>query len=83
PRPADYKSAALPAELHQRLLIFLLATNIYYHIGRDLSSVFLKKFRCFILYAYFPVIFSAWKKRRSGFSKKPTPCIACCGGVLR
>ena len=32
PRPADYKSAALPAELHQHLLTFLSATYIVYHV---------------------------------------------------
>ena len=48
PRPADYKSAALPTELHQ-LIAFCrsLTTSILYHKLLYLSSVFLKNFKVF------------------------------------
>ena len=48
PRPADYKSAALPTELHQHLIRYSvsvsLTTSILYHTNPDLSSTFSKKF---------------------------------------
>ena len=42
PRPADYKSAALPTELHQRFNAYII-----YHIYLILSSVFLNFFKIF------------------------------------
>ncbi len=48
PRPADYKSAALPTELHQRFIRYSLSvsltTSILYHTKPRLSSTFSKKF---------------------------------------
>ncbi len=51
PRPADYKSAALPTELHQQLPLCFIScrhhsrptTFILYHRFFDLSRVFSKK----------------------------------------
>ena len=40
PRPADYKSAALPTELHRHRCFF--ATVLYYHNRAGMSSLFLK-----------------------------------------
>ena len=41
PRPADYKSAALPTELHQLVNLFLVNRRvILYHIENRLSRVF-------------------------------------------
>ena len=34
PRPADYKSAALPAELHQHIRLNSRTQDVYYHIPR-------------------------------------------------
>ena len=47
PRPADYKSAALPTELHQRL-----NARILYHTKTLLSTLFAKKFQLFLIYFY-------------------------------
>ncbi len=55
PRPADYKSAALPTELHQRLNFVLSfkhsvqATIKVYHLFRVLSSTF---FRIYISFTF-------------------------------
>ena len=51
PRPADYKSAALPTELHQLELSFVLliqATITVYHLSRILSSTFFRIYRMLI-----------------------------------
>ena len=51
PRPADYKSAALPTELHQLELSFVLliqATITVYHLSRILSSAFFMIYRMLI-----------------------------------
>ena len=51
PRPADYKSAALPTELHQLELSFVLliqATITVYHLSRILSSTFFMIYRMLI-----------------------------------
>ena len=51
PRPADYKSAALPTELHQLELSFVLliqATITVYHLSRILSSAFFRIYRMLI-----------------------------------
>ena len=49
PRPADYKSAALPTELHQRIyepyrpdFCPSLSAHIKYHRNREMSSLFFK-----------------------------------------
>ena len=50
PRPADYKSAALPTELHQLVNLFLVNRRvILYHIENRLSRVFLNFFDFFTL----------------------------------
>ena len=50
PRPADYKSAALPTELHQLVNLFLVHRRvILYHIENRLSRVFLNFFDFFTL----------------------------------
>ena len=51
PRPADYKSAALPTELHQLELSFVLliqATITVYHLSRILSSTFFRIYKMLI-----------------------------------
>lgn len=45
PQPADYKSAALPTELHQRTAAKSSATYILYHSFIGLSSTFFDFFR--------------------------------------
>ena len=47
PRPADYKSAALPAELHQRVLL-AQQQNLFYQTIYRLSILFLKKIKIFL-----------------------------------
>ena len=40
PRPADYKSAALPAELHQHIELFLIIITEIYHCANTDDRAF-------------------------------------------
>ena len=59
PRPADYKSAALPTELHQRIsfhsCIHSLISSAYiiYHILHHLSTLFSNFFKFFEAFSFF------------------------------
>ena len=46
PRPADYKSAALPTELHQRLHPFIATDIILAYQETDVNRFFDKIFQC-------------------------------------
>ena len=46
PRPADYKSAALPTELHQRLHPFIVTDIILAYQETDVNRFFDKIFQC-------------------------------------
>ena len=68
PRPADYKSAALPTELHQLELSFVLliqATITVYHLSRVLSSTFFMIYRMLIFAGLGQIYYIIERKARN------------------
>ena len=68
PRPADYKSAALPTELHQLELSFVLliqATITVYHLSRILSSTFFMIYRMLIFVGLGRIYYIVERKARN------------------
>ena len=55
PRPADYKSAALPAELHQPIQICVVFQRLIYYIAgfADCQELFIKKLKNIKVYKNF------------------------------
>ena len=53
PWPADYKSAALPTELHQHFLSFLTTCTLYHNptkLSRGFEKIFFEKINIFSFY---------------------------------